>query len=381
MPHTNKDVVERTIKEERQYLDMLDTIMTKGEEMDDRTGHGTKSVFGCQMRYSLRDNILPVLTTKKVYIRAAYTELIWMIRGESNIKYLIDRNVKIWNEWPYENFKKQKESIYKQIGDSLYSYDGKENEIEIFDAEGKKYIVTSKEALELVSKYSPDTYRNQSENKNRLDTKINDNIETLDEFVEKMKKSSKTSKFVTIFGELWPVYWRQWRNFNDKGVDQLANAVEAIKNNPHSRRIIVDARNPEKIHTMALPPCPNMYQFYVNTNTNELSISLTQRSADFPLGVPFDMIGYTLLTHFIAKITWRKPGDFVYSINNAHIYLNQLEGVETQMTREPLGFPMIEIDDSIKTLDDLKELDWETNRGIKITWYESHPWIRFPIAV
>ena len=206
----------------KQYLDMCQYILENGQDRDDRTGTGTRSVFGYQTRYDLTDGF-PLLTTKKMFLRPIAEELLWFIKGDTNIKYLVDRNVKIWNEWPYEAFKKSE------------------------DFHG----------------------------------------ETLEEFVAKIKELPADDPFVVKYGELGPVYGRQWRNFNNEGIDQVAKLVDSLKNNPFSRRHIICAWNPAEVDEMALPPCHAFLQFYVSNDKKYLSCQLYQRSADTFLGVPF----------------------------------------------------------------------------------------------
>ena len=201
----------------KQYLDMCQYILENGQDRDDRTGTGTRSVFGYQTRYDLTDGF-PLLTTKKMFLRPIAEELLWFIKGDTNIKYLVDRNVKIWNEWPYEAFKKSE------------------------DFHG----------------------------------------ETLEEFVAKIKELPADDPFVVKYGELGPVYGRQWRNFNNEGVDQVAKLVDSLKNNPFSRRHIICAWNPAEVDEMALPPCHAFLQFYVSNDKKYLSCQLYQRSAEKP---------------------------------------------------------------------------------------------------
>ena len=254
----------------KQYLDMCQYILENGQDRDDRTGTGTRSVFGYQTRYDLTDGF-PLLTTKKMFLRPIAEELLWFIKGDTNIKYLVDRNVKIWNEWPYETFKKSE------------------------DFQG----------------------------------------ETLEEFVAKIKELPADDPFVVKYGELGPVYGRQWRNFNNEGVDQVAKLVDSLKNNPFSRRHIICAWNPAEVDEMALPPCHAFLQFYVSSDKKYLSCQLYQRSADTFLGVPFNIASYALFTSMLAQVCGYKPKEFVHTIGDAHIYKDHFDVVKEQISRTP----------------------------------------------
>ncbi len=288
----------------KQYLEMAETVLKKGSYKYDRTKVGTISYFGYQMRFNLNDGF-PLLTTKKVFFKAIVHELIWFISGSTNIKYLVDNNINIWNDWPYKNFKN--------------------------------------------SKY----YKN----------------ETMSEFIEKIKNNPI---FAEKFGDLGPVYGKQWRNFN--GVDQLKELISNIKTNPNSRRLILNAWNVGEIKKMALPPCHLLCQFYVNSN-NELSCQLYQRSADIFLGVPFNIASYALLTMMIAKECNLKLGEFIHTLGDCHIYTNHIDQIKSQLKREPKSLSSIILNPNIKSIFDYKFND------IKLFNYESHPRIQASIAV
>lgn len=277
----------------KQYLELCKTILDKGITKSDRTGTGTISYFGYQMRFNLEEGF-PLLTTKRVYLRAIIHELLWFIKGETNIKYLVDNNVKIWNEWPYQNYTKTAE------------------------------------------------YQNES----------------LEEFVEKVKSDDE---FAKKYGNLGPVYGHQWRHYDAEGskefVDQLANVINQIKNNPDSRRLIVCSWNPLEISKMALPPCHSLFQFYVNDG--KLSCQLYQRSGDVFLGIPFNIASYALLTMMIAKVCNLKLGDFVHTIGDAHIYSNHLEQINLQLSRTPRSLPKMIIHGEQKSIEDFKFEDFE----------------------
>ena len=287
----------------KQYLSLLEEILNNGDKKGDRTGTGTTSIFGTQRRYSL-ENQFPLLTTKKVHWKSIVHELLWFINGDTNIKYLVDNGVRIWNEWPYETFKKS--SDYKG--------------------------------------------------------------ETLAEFAELIKGSKE---FAEKYGDLGPVYGKQWRDFF--GVDQLSNVIDQIKNNPNSRRIIINAWNPAQLSKMALPPCHAFVQFYVNDG--KLSCQLYQRSADVFLGVPFNIASYSLLTYMIAHVAGLKPGEFVHTTGDTHIYDNHIEQVNEQLSRQPKKLPTIKLNPSVKSIFDFKYED------IELVDYDPMPLIKAKVAV
>ncbi len=279
-------------------------VKSKGVKKDDRTGTGTISLFGMQKKYPVSTNAFPLLTTKKVFWKAIVHELIWFIKGDTNIKYLVDNGVRIWNEWPYKAFKESNQ------------------------------------------------YKGESQ----------------EEFIEKIKSSEK---FAKEFGDLGPVYGKQWRNFF--GVDQLAEVIEQIKTNPNSRRLVVSAWNPAEIKKMKLPPCHSFYQFYVING--KLSLQLYQRSADIFLGVPFNIASYSLLLVMVAQVTNLELGEFVHTMGDAHIYLNHLEQVNLQLTRKPKTLPKIKLNKNIKSLFDF------TADDIELIDYEPFPLIKGKVAV
>lgn len=263
----------------QQYLDLLNHVIENGTEKEDRTGTGTISVFGHQMRFDLEEGF-PVLTTKKLHLQSIIHELLWFIAGDTNIKYLNDNNVKIWNEWADEN------------------------------------------------------------------------------------------------GELGHVYgyqWRSWPTPDGKRIDQISQLVDSIKTNPDSRRHIVSAWNVADIDSMALPPCHALFQFYVANG--KLSCQLYQRSADIFLGVPFNIASYALLTMMMAQVTGLKPGEFVHTFGDAHIYLNHIDQVKLQLTREPLSLPKMWLNPEVRNIFDFKYEDF------KLDNYEAHPHIKGKISV
>lgn len=307
----------------KQYLDILQTIMDNGVEVIDRTGVGTKSVFWMQTRYDLADGF-PLVTTKKTFLRGIVVELIWLIRGDTNIKYLVDRKVGIWNEWPFQNYLKL-------------------NNLE------KKFPAYSDE---------------------RMTEK--------DTFIQKIRELPPDDEFVLKYGDLWPVYGKQWRDFNGEWVDQIKNLVERIKSNPECRRLIVSAWNPAQISSMLLPPCHSFFQFNVDTTNNVLNLQLYQRSADTFLGVPFNIASYSTLLILVAKLTGYTPGTFVHTLGDAHIYTNHYEQVQLQLSRDPLPLPELKLKKDIQTIEDIEALEWE---DFELLNYQSHDRIAAPVAV
>ena len=282
----------------KQYLDLCRYILEHGTIKDDRTHTGTKSVFGYQMKFNLSEGF-PLLTTKRVHLKSIIHELLWFISGDTNIKYLVDNDVRIWNDWPYEIYQK---------------------------------------SLEFKG-------------------------ETIEEFAAKIKEDSK---FAEKWGNLGPVYGKQWRDFN--GVDQLENLINDIKTNPNSRRLIITAWNPVDVPKMALPPCHAFMQFYVANG--KLSCQLYQRSADVFLGVPFNIASYSLFLMMIAHVTGLEPGTFVHTLGDAHIYLNHMEQIERQLKRTPRPLPKMLINKDVKSIYDFKYedftlVDYNPYKGIK----------------
>ncbi|MBB4569101.1 thymidylate synthase [Rhizobium leucaenae] len=263
----------------KQYLDLLKHVMDTGIDRGDRTGKGTRSVFGYQMRFDLSDGF-PVLTTKKLHLRSIIHELLWFLKGETNIRYLKENGVSIWDEWADEN------------------------------------------------------------------------------------------------GDLGPVYGHQWRSWpapDGRHIDQIANLIEGLKTNPNSRRHIVSAWNPAEVDEMALPPCHCLFQFYVADG--KLSCQLYQRSGDTFLGVPFNIASYALLTLMVAQVTGLKPGDFVHTLGDTHIYSDHFEQARLQLTRTPKKLPTMRLNPAVKNIFDFKFEDF-TLEG-----YEADANIKAPIAV
>ncbi|MDA3810389.1 MAG: thymidylate synthase [Spirochaetaceae bacterium] len=263
----------------KQYLELLKTVYDTGTEKSDRTGTGTRSVFGYQSRYNLSEGF-PILTTKKIHLRSIIHELLWFLKGDTNIQYLKDNKVRIWDEWADEN------------------------------------------------------------------------------------------------GNLGPVYgsqWRKWQDADGKIIDQITDVIEQIKTNPDSRRLIVSAWNVGDIEKMALPPCHAFFQFYVADG--RLSCQLYQRSADIFLGVPFNIASYALLTLMVAQVTGLKPGDFIHTLGDAHIYTNHFDQAETQLKRNPYSLPQMKLNREITSIFDFKYDDFE------LIGYESHPHIKAEVSI
>lgn len=305
----------------KQYLALLKDIRDNGEEKGDRTGTGTKSVFGRQIRYNLADGF-PAVTTKKLYFNSVVHELLWFLKGTGNIEYLAQNNVHIWDEWPF-----------------------------------KAYL--------------------EKNNLPVLEINSDDWKAQMKEFVQKV---ATDREFAMQWGDLGPVYgvqWRKWPDGEGGEIDQIAQSIDMIKSNPNSRRNIVTAWNPAEIDAIAqaggLPPCHSLFQ--LNVRGNKLDLHLYQRSADTFLGVPFNIASYSLLLSMLAQVTGKQPGDFVHTLADTHIYLNHLDQVDEQLSREPMALPKLWLNQNIKSIDDF------TFDDIKLIDYESHPPIKAPIAV
>lgn len=263
----------------KQYLELLDHILSTGTDKGDRTGTGTRSVFGYQMRFNLAEGF-PLLTTKKLHLKSIIHELLWFLKGDTNVKYLQDNGVRIWNEWADEN------------GD---------------------------------------------------------------------------------LGHVYGYQWRSWPAYDGTFIDQISQAVDQIKNNPDSRRIIVSAWNVADIPSMKLPPCHAFFQFYVADG--RLSLQLYQRSADTFLGVPFNIASYALLLMMMAQVTGLEAGDFVHTLGDAHIYSNHFEQARLQLSREPRKLPRMKINPDVKSIFDFKYEDFE------LVDYDPHPHIKAEVSV
>ena len=263
----------------KQYLDLLDHVLNHGVKKEDRTGTGTISTFGYQMRFNLEDGF-PLLTTKKLHLKSIIYELLWFLNGDTNIKYLNEHKVRIWDEWADEN------------GD---------------------------------------------------------------------------------LGNIYGYQWRSWPTPNGESIDQISEVIDSIKNNPNSRRHIVSAWNVADLKNMALPPCHILFQFYVADG--KLSLQLYQRSADIFLGVPFNIASYAMLLKMVAQATGLKPFEFIHTLGDAHIYLNHIEQVKLQLTREPRKLPNLKINPEKKNIFDFEFDDFVLEN------YDSHPHIKGAISV
>ena len=300
----------------KQYHKLLRYILDQGVRKDDRTGTGTVSVFGYQMRFDLNQGF-PLLTTKKVHFKSIVHELLWFIAGDTNIKYLVENGVSIWNEWPFENW--------------------------------------------LRENFMQEDYPSGSPQRKDL----------MSEFVAKI---ADDQEFAQKYGCLGPVYGKQWRKF--EGVDQLANIIDSLKTNPDSRRHIVSAWNPKDVPIMVkagLPPCHTIFQFYVSEE--KLSCQLYQRSADVFLGVPFNIASYALLTQMIAHVCDLKLGEFIHTFGDAHLYVNHLQQVDEQLAREPIKLPELKINRRVYSIFDFVFDDLE------LLGYRPYAAIAAPVAV
>jgi len=300
----------------KQYHDLIKHIKDNGTRRDDRTGVGTISCFGYQMRFDLQAGF-PLVTTKKTHLKSVIHELLWFVKGDTNIRYLVRNGVNIWNEWPFTKYLKVQ---------------GLANKFPRYSAAWKA---------------------------------------KMKEFVQDI---AEDYEFAQQYGELGPVYGKQWRNFN--GFDQLDWLVNEIKTNPNSRRLIVSAWNASEITEMAkagLPPCHTMFQFYVNEG--KLSCQLYQRSADTFLGVPFNIASYALLTMMIAQVCGLKPGEFVHTFGDVHLYSNHLKQVDELLKRDPKPLPQMKLNPDVENLFQFKFEDF------KLEHYDPHPAIKAQVAV
>ncbi|ALC81345.1 thymidylate synthase [Bacillus gobiensis] len=317
-------------KNEHTYLNLCKYVMENGVRKEDRTGTGTISLFGYQMRFDLNEGF-PLLTTKKIPFRLIASELLWFIKGETNIKYLLQHNNNIWNEWAFKKW------------------------IESPDYNGPDMTDFG------LRSQSDRVFKKQYEDQMEL-------------FKEKILTDDK---FAAKYGELGNVYgkqWRAWGTSTGETIDQLKNVIETLKTNPESRRLIVSAWNPEDVpNNMALPPCHSMFQFYVSEG--KLSCQLYQRSGDIFLGIPFNIASYSLLTHLIAHECNLEVGEFIHTLGDAHIYTNHVEQIKLQLSREPKKLPSLKLSTEKGSV-----FDFETE-DIVIEGYESHPAIKAPVAV
>lgn len=313
---------------EQQYLDFARYVLEHGDQKGDRTGTGTRSVFGYQMRFELQAGF-PILTTKKVPFGLIKSELLWFLRGDTNIRFLLQHKNHIWDEWAFQRWVESDEYTGPDMTDF-----------------GRRSLVDE------------DFNQAYQEQKQLFCERIlND-----DEFSAK-------------YGDLGLVYGSQWRAWQSPEVpiDQIQNVIDQIKTNPNSRRLIVSAWNPADVPSMALPPCHTMFQFYVNNG--KLSCQLYQRSADIFLGVPFNIASYALLTHMIAHQCGLEVSEFVHTFGDAHIYNNHIDQIKEQLSRPMHQAPKLILPDEPKPVDEYEMSD------IKLEGYESEPAIKAPVAV
>ena len=314
---------------EEPYLQLIRDILEKGHEKSDRTGTGTNSLFGYQMRFNLAEGF-PLLTTKKVPFGLIKSELLWFLRGDTNIRFLLEHNNHIWDEWAFKNWVQSDEYHGPDMTNFGLRAQEDDNFNKVYQDEKKKFC----------------------------------------------QKIVEDQEFANKFGNLGDVYgaqWRHWQTRNGETIDQIKDVIETIKNNPDSRRMIVTAWNPEDVPLSALPPCHTLFQFYVNDG--KLSCQLYQRSADVFLGVPFNIASYALLTHMIARETGLEVGEFVHTLGDAHIYLNHLDQVNEQLERSPYDAPKLWLNPEKKNIMDFEMKD------IKVKNYRSHSAIKAPVAV
>ena len=314
---------------EQQYLDLARYVLENGHLKGDRTGTGTHSVFGYQMRFDLQKGF-PILTTKKVAFVLIKSELLWFLRGDTNIRFLLQHKNHIWDEWAFKKWVTSDEYHGPDMTDFGHRW--------LQDAKFKEQYLTQKKL-----------------------------------FCERILQDDDFAKKYGDLGLVYGSQWRKWKTSQGDTIDQIQNVIDEIKKNPNSRRLIVSAWNPEDVPSMALPPCHTMFQFYVNDG--KLSCQLYQRSADIFLGVPFNIASYALLTHLIARECGLEVGEFVHTLGDAHIYNNHIEQVKEQLMRQVHTAPDLVFPNGTKPLDEY------TMDDIKLDHYEHEPAIKAPVAV
>ncbi len=314
---------------EQAYLDLGKKLIAEGHDKGDRTGTGTKSLFGYQMRFDLNEGF-PLLTTKRVPFGLIKSELLWFLKGDTNIRYLLQHNNHIWDEWAFERYIKSDD------------YNGPD--------------MTDFGRRSLVDEKFNEEYQKQ-----------------MTVFCEKIVADEEFAKKHGDLGHIYGYQWRHWEKQDGTFIDQIKDVIEMIKTNPDSRRLIVTAWNPEDVPSMALPPCHTMFQFYVSDG--KLSCQLYQRSADVFLGVPFNIASYALLTHLIAHETDLGVGEFVHTLGDAHLYQNHIEQMKEQLSRDVRPAPTLILNQEKDSVFDFEMED------IKVENYNPHPTIKAPIAV
>lgn len=314
---------------EKEYIDLCKKILDEGSFREDRTGVGTYSIFGHQMRFHLQEGF-PLLTTKKVAFSLIKSELLWFLKGDTNIQYLLQHNNHIWDEWAFERY----------VNSSDYQGPDMTN-----------FGIRSQE---------DDTFRSIYR-------------QELKKFTDKVLADDQFAKQYGSLGNVYGAQWRSWPGKDGQAIDQIQNVIQSLKEKPYSRRHIVSAWNPAEVDEMALPPCHTLFQFYVEDG--RLSCQLYQRSADVFLGVPFNIASYALLTHLIAQAVGLEVGDFVHTLGDAHLYSNHLNQVKEQISRSMLTPPKLRLNPN-----KLSIFDFETE-DIKLLNYQSHGPIKAPIAV
>ncbi|MCD1259352.1 thymidylate synthase [Paenibacillus athensensis] len=316
-------------KSEAAYLGLLRHILEQGQRKEDRTGTGTISTFGYQMRFDLQEGF-PLLTTKRIPFRLIVSELLWFLKGDTNIRYLLRHNNNIWNEWAFQRW-----------------------------IESPDYAGPDMRGFGLRS---------------QQDAAFNEQYQEQMELFK--RRVLDDDAFAAAYGELGDVYGKQWRQWKTTGggvIDQLQDVLRMIQATPDSRRLIVSAWNPEDVPGMALPPCHTLFQFYVAAG--KLSCQLYQRSGDTFLGIPFNIASYALLTHLVAQECGLAPGEFVHTIGDAHIYTNHLEQIRIQLERTPRPLPELRLNPEVRSVFDFEVED------IGLTGYDPHPAIKAPVAV
>lgn len=313
----------------KQYLALAQKILDEGVVKEDRTGVGTKSIFGHQMRFDLQKGF-PLLTTKRVAFSLIKSELLWFLKGDTNIRYLLEHNNHIWDEWAFERYVESADYLGPDMTDFGLRALEDEDFNEIYQEEMKKF----QEAV--------------------------------------LADESFAEKHGSL-GNVYGAQWRSWPAADGTQIDQIEKVIQSIKENPDSRRHIVSAWNPAEIEDMALPPCHTLFQFYVADG--KLSCQLYQRSADVFLGVPFNIASYALLTHLVAQETGLEVGEFVHTLGDAHLYLNHMDQIQLQLSREPKSLPTLLLNQEKDSVFDFEVDD------IQVQDYRPAKGIRAPIAV